>query len=94
MHPPALQLVTTVGVCGAGLEGEDGEDGCGTAVTGTGGNAGGAEAPKDPMPVAAIEGKLAAHNINVEAVKNSSFRFMIIPMRLKKQHIKITGSFR
>jgi hypothetical protein len=94
MHPPALQPVTTVGLCGAGLGGGDGEDGCGTAVMGTGGNAGGAEAPKDPIPVAAIEGKLPAHNINVEAVKNSSFRFMIFPMRLQKQHIKITGSFR
>jgi hypothetical protein len=79
MHPPGLQLVTTEGLCGAERGGGDGEDGCGTVMPGTGGNAGGVEAPKDPTPTAAIEGKVPAQNINVEAVKNSNFRFMIFP---------------
>jgi hypothetical protein len=88
MHPPALQVVTTVGVCGAEPGVCDGEDGCGIAVTGAGGKAGGAEAFKDPMPVAAIEGKLAAHNINVDTVKNSSFRLMIFPYAYRKAAYK------
>jgi hypothetical protein len=88
MHPPALQVVTTVGVRGAEPGVGDGEDGCGIAVTRAGGKAGGAEAFKEPMPVAAIEGKLAAHNINVDTVKNSSFRLMIFPYANRKAAYK------
>jgi hypothetical protein len=79
MHPPALQVVTTVGACvvGAGCsDGEGSEGGLGNNAVVGAGIVGGAKMPKGSLPVAAIEGKVVTVSKSAATAGIDRFRFI------------------